>query len=122
MPPRGAALDDGNWLVRREFAVRGGILDLLIENDKKEYVLVIENKIGADYHDDQLPRYRKWMDVYRQSWNGQLVYLTANGRCPTLDICGECLSCDGDLRVSGWNHPARGDADAFRTIGKSVVS
>ncbi len=97
-----APLDDGNWLVRSEFHVPGfGILDLLIENDKKKYVLVIENKIGSDDHGDQLPRYREWMDMYRQGWTRQLVYLTPNGRCPTLSICSECLSCDRDTRACG---------------------
>ncbi len=97
-----APLDDGNWLVRSEFHVPGfGILDLLIENDKKKYVLVIENKIGSDDHGDQLPRYREWMDMYRQGWTRQLVYLTPNGRCPTLSICSECLSRDRDTRACG---------------------
>ena len=118
-----APLDDGNWLVRSEFHVPGfGILDLLIENDKKKYVLVIENKIGSDDHGDQLPRYREWMDMYRQGWTRQLVYLTPNGRCPTLSICSECLSRTGTPEHAGRKNPARGAASAFRTIRKSGVS
>ncbi len=106
-PPFGP-LDDGNWAVRREFPIPGGILDLLIDNDKKKYVLVIENKIGTDDHDDQLRRYREWMDADRQGWNGQLVYLTPNGRCPTLSLCGECLSHDEDIRTCGPKPPCPG--------------
>jgi len=100
-PPPGA-IDDGYWLVRPEFHVPAfGRLDLLIENASKKYVLVVENKTGTDDHDDQIPRYRAWMDRYRQGWNGQLVYLTPNGRRPTFSDCRECLSRDRDIRACG---------------------
>jgi len=107
MPPSGP-LDEGNWLVRPEFHLPGfGRLDLLIENVKKKYVLVIENKIGSDDQigyddrDDQLSRYRAWMDAYRKGWNGQLVYLTPNGRRPTSIKCRKCLSRNQDIRACG---------------------
>jgi hypothetical protein len=100
--PPPAPLNDGIWLVRSEFHMPGlGRLDLLIENAKKNYVLIIENKIESNDEAGQLPRYREWMDRYRHGWRGQLVYLTPDGRMPVSDTCRKCLSHGHDVRACG---------------------
>ncbi len=57
-PPQGP-FEDGRWTVSREPGLGGeGRLDLLIENSKKKYVVIIENKIDAGEEVRQLEALR----------------------------------------------------------------
>ncbi len=104
MPPHGP-LDEGQWLVQREFfaGTVDGYLDLLIENARKKYILVVENKIESDEHTDQLGRYRKWMETSRPSYDcRQLVYLTPDGRSPRSAGGGHCVCLSYGIHIVGF--------------------
>jgi hypothetical protein len=100
--PPDISSEGGQWTVLREFYIAGvGILDLLIENPGKKYIIVIENKIDANDHSDQLPRYKEWMEKNRSDYKWrQLLYLTPDGRCPTSSESRDwlCLSYNKDIR------------------------
>lgn len=87
--PDARSLQNGHWAIRREFFIgSGGIVDILLENARQQYVVVIENKIDTDDHGDQIPRYHKWLCENRRHYRWrQLIYLTPDGREP--------LSCSG---------------------------
>jgi hypothetical protein len=60
-------------------------IDILIVNQLKEFVVIIENKIGTGEHDDQLARY--W-DIVRHRYRGWRIlalYLTPDGLHATED-------------------------------------
>jgi hypothetical protein len=108
IPPDGP-IEEGHWLVQKEFYIADvGELDLLIENARKKYIIVIENKIDSDDPRRQLSKYRDWMDGARADYDSrqrQLIYLTPNGRPP---IFGKGCKC---LRFS-YNNNIRGFLDA----------
>jgi len=83
-------LSGGHWTVQREYYLgSGGIADLLVENARKKYVVLIENKIDTDDHDDQIPRYHQWLADHRRDYEWRLlVYLTPDGRHPLS--CKDC--------------------------------
>jgi hypothetical protein len=86
--PDSNSLAEGHWMVQPEFFIGLGIVDLLIENAQKKYVVLIENKIDSDDHNDQIPRYYEWLEKHRRNYKWrQLIYLTPNGRSP--------ISCEG---------------------------
>ena len=64
--------------VRRERKILDGRIDIVVEVIKPSIVLVIENKIGAPDQEDQVNRYRRWLDKQPQL-NKFLVYLTKEG-------------------------------------------
>jgi hypothetical protein len=95
--PDSSSLEEGHWMIQPEFYIGSGgiigsrgIVDLLIENSQKKYVIVIENKIDTDDHNDQIPRYFTWLKMHRRNYKWrQLIYLTPNGRAPT-----SCQGCE----------------------------
>jgi hypothetical protein len=98
-------LRQGQWMIRPEFYIgggkNGGRLDLLIENARKKYVVVIENKIDTDDSPEQLKRYYDWMVRHRSDYQWRLlIYLTPDGRCPKFGKCDcICLSYANDIRT-----------------------
>ena len=64
-------------------------IDILVVSDKNRLVCAIENKIFSDEHDDQLKRYREWLeDTYKDKDKDKdftivLYYLTPYGIKPT---------------------------------------
>jgi hypothetical protein len=91
--PRGP-LEEGYWLIQKEFFAGAvdGYIDLLIENARKRYLLVVENKIDSGEHGDQRTRYRNWMETNRPSYEcRQLVYLTPDGRPPKSASGAHCV-------------------------------
>jgi hypothetical protein len=86
--PDAMSLQNGHWAIRPEFPIGRGIVDLLLENARQKYIILIENKIDTDDHDDQIPRYHDWLYANRRHYRWrQLIYLTPDGREP--------LSCSG---------------------------
>jgi len=71
--------------VTTEVAFGGDRLDILIEDESRKSICVIENKIFAGEQPDQLERYSKWLDGERKRLNTEhekciLLFLTLNGR------------------------------------------
>jgi hypothetical protein len=70
----------GTWYVDKEKVTAFGNLDLVISCPDLQFLLVIENKIGAVEQTDQLERYTKWMDSQKEYFNSPiLIYLTPRG-------------------------------------------
>ena len=68
------------WYVDKEKVTAFGNLDLVISCPDLEFLLVIENKIGAVEQPDQLKRYAKWMDTQKEHFSSRiLIYLTPRG-------------------------------------------
>ena len=57
-----------------------GRFDIIIEDDGKKSVCIIENKIFAGEQPEQLERYSNWLKRERKDWNVILVFLTLSGR------------------------------------------
>ena len=71
--------------VTTEIAFGGDRLDILIEDESRKSICVIENKIFAGEQPEQLERYSKWLDGERKRLNTEhekciLLFLTLNGR------------------------------------------
>ena len=97
-------IEVGEWTVETQVSVgRFGRLDVLIENLKLHCVIVIENKIGIEDHDDQLRKSRRWLRTWRNGYDCHLFYLTPDGRCPTEKDDGDCrcLSYKDDVMAFG---------------------
>lgn len=63
---------------------------LELEDDERSLIVVVENKIGAGEHGDQLKTYeealwRRAKERRRLSFEAKLVFLTPNGRLPDQD-------------------------------------
>ena len=105
IPPDGP-IEEAHWLVQKEFYIAGvGELDLLIENARKRYIIVIENKIGGNDQVGQLCKYRKWMDDARADYDSrqrQLIYLTPNGRPPISNKGCKCLQFSYSEHIRGF--------------------
>jgi hypothetical protein len=97
-------IEEGHWLVQKEFYIAGvGELDLLIENARKRYIIVIENKIDSDDHPRQLSKYRDWMEKSRLDYGcRQLIYLTPNGRPPIFGKGCKCLQFSYSEHIRGF--------------------
>lgn len=58
-------------------------IDILAVSDKNRLVCAIENKIFSDEHDNQLERYREWLEETYKGFTFILYYLTPYGIKPT---------------------------------------
>ena len=94
-----AGKDEFQWPVREsEIAVRtevrfdDGRLDIVITSTT--WMIVIENKAGADEQDNQITRYDAYLDKQQQA-ETRLVFLTPDGALPE--------SIDGDARTARIN-------------------
>lgn len=65
--------------VRREWRN----VDVMLINDARNFVCVIENKIHASEHGDQLRRYRQLTNEAYPGWSHHFVFLTATGEEPS---------------------------------------
>ena len=71
--------------VTTEVSFDDGRLDILIEDESKKSICVIENKIFAGEQPEQLGRYSKWLEGERERLKTEdekciLLFLTLNGR------------------------------------------
>ncbi len=70
--------------VYREVAVKDGRIDILIEleivrNEVQKIVVAIENKVDSDQHDNQLEKYKKFLDSDKyKNYKKVPLYLTPN--------------------------------------------
>jgi len=60
----------------------GGRIDILIKDDKQKVIIAIENKIYAGDQDNQLFRYRNYLNKQKYK-TSKLLYLTLDGHKPT---------------------------------------
>jgi hypothetical protein len=101
--PPDEPIEEGYWRVQKELCIAGGKLDLLIENARKRYIIVIENKIDSEDKPGQLCRYRGWMDDSRSGYGcRQLIYLTPNRRPPIFGEGCKCLRFSYKTNIRGF--------------------
>ena len=73
-------------IVRTEVSARSGEInfgrfDILIEDEEKRNICIVENKVFAGEGEGQLSKYKSWLDGKRVTkWIKHLVYLSLNGR------------------------------------------
>ncbi len=69
-----------------------GRIDIVIY--LRDAIIAIENKVGAEEGDNQIPRYRNWLDKQIREQHKYLVFLTHDGRFPVggKDKVNFCLS------------------------------
>ncbi len=95
--------DFAKWRISTEkFTIKGN-LDIVIESPADRILCVIENKVRASEGDDQLERYRDWLNIQRHYPRNRrlLFYLTPGGRISeSLDDASSytCLSYNSHLR------------------------
>ncbi len=68
-----------NARVHTEFAIPGGRIDILIEDEQREKAIIIENKIFAGDQREQLKRYGDYAKERYKNDNYQLLYMTLDG-------------------------------------------
>ena len=58
-------------------------IDILLVSDQEHFLIAIENKIGAQEHNNQLNRYRKILDTDYPDYKKMLIFLTPDGDDPS---------------------------------------
>lgn len=58
-------------------------IDILLVSDQEHFLIAIENKIGAQEHNNQLNRYRKILDTDYPNYKKMLIFLTPDGDDPS---------------------------------------
>ncbi|MFC2042958.1 PD-(D/E)XK nuclease family protein [Chloroflexota bacterium] len=58
-------------------------IDILLVDEQREFVVVIENKVISGEHSDQLTRYYKIVNDHYPGWRILFIYLTPEGLEPT---------------------------------------
>ncbi len=72
--------DYRSFIVRRE----ANYIDILAVSNSEKYVLSIENKVDTGEHDNQLMRYKQYVDSTYPGYRQVLIYLTPRGRDSSL--------------------------------------
>ena len=71
----------------------GGRIDIIIQSEKRDKAIIIENKIYADDQEKQLYRYKNYAQTHYKSYI--LLYLTLDGHVPgTNSTSGEMFSME----------------------------
>lgn len=97
--PLPLGLNTSGWRVSTEkFTIKGN-LDIVLEGGEDRVLCVIENKIRAEEGDEQLDRYRAWLDLQRKFTHRLLFYLTPDGRGSDT-----VAKDDGYIRLSYREH------------------
>lgn len=74
-------VEETEWVVRTEYHTPYGRPDILVRNADLGLQYVIENKIYAPEHGDQLSRYARWQATQEEQYPQQaLIYLTLGGQ------------------------------------------
>lgn len=72
--------DYKDFLVRNEVSIDdGGRIDILMESEKNNLVVAIENKVFTGEHDDQLSRYYGYLEEHYPEMEKSYVFLTPQG-------------------------------------------
>lgn len=74
--------------VAKDYAT-GGRLDIVVESEKKDKAIIIENKIYASDQPKQLYRYMNYADAKYGKDNYIIMYLTLDGHKPSKESIGE---------------------------------
>ena len=94
-------LKTGHWEVITELPIPPlGRMDIVIRSPDLNYLCVIENKVDAYEHQEQLVRYGKWLDKQRQFYPDQaLFFLTIDGHKSNTarELEYWCLSYHDDI-------------------------
>jgi hypothetical protein len=79
-----------HWNARTEETVQVGRVDILVTNPMLGTLIVIENKVDAYEQNNQLRRYRHWMEIHTKDYPTQaLIFLTIRGHQPSTIIDSE---------------------------------
>jgi len=108
------------WYVDKEKVTAFGNLDLVISCPDLQFLLVIENKIGAVEQPDQLKRYAEWMDTQKEYFSSPiLIYLTPRGdKAASANGC-EYYPLSYHEDIKSWLEKSYGEIQAPRV--KDVI-
>lgn len=79
-------LDFYNFTVYREWKY----IDILLISDQDRFLIVFENKIGAQEHSNQLQRYQENLETAYPDYQKMLIFLTPDGDDPSDTKTGMC--------------------------------
>lgn len=77
-PRLDSQIEAAHWEVSCEKPVYEGQLDIVVEAPELNFLMVVENKIGALEQKDQIGRYQSWLSRQRHD-RRVLIYLTPRG-------------------------------------------
>lgn len=107
----------------------GGRIDIIIESDKGDKAIIIENKIYADDQYKQLYRYKNFAQTRYKSFI--ILYLTLDGHTPNNDsISGRMFSmqCDNDFYcidyksfIRSWLHHCKEKAVSYPIVRETIT-
>jgi PD-(D/E)XK nuclease superfamily len=91
-----------DWRITvEESAVKFGRLDIVLRANG--FILAIENKIDANEQEEQMARYKEWLDLQKLEFPKQiLIFLTPDGRPPNTISEGECLCLSYSEHIQAW--------------------
>lgn len=58
-------------------------IDILLISEEEQFLVAIENKVGAHEHDNQLDRYRKTLETEYPDYKKMFIFLTPDGDDPS---------------------------------------
>ena len=58
-------------------------IDILLISEEEQFLIAIENKVGAHEHDNQLDRYRKTLEAEYPDYKKMFIFLTPDGDDPS---------------------------------------
>ena len=58
-------------------------IDILLISEEEQFLIAIENKVGAHEHDNQLDRYRKTLETEYPDYKKMFIFLTPDGDDPS---------------------------------------
>lgn len=92
-----------HWNAFTEETVNTGRLDILVSNSMLGNLIVIENKVDAFEQNEQLKRYKHWMDNQTMEYKTQaLIFLTIRGQKPTTNLNSEIYTLSYRHDIVNW--------------------
>jgi hypothetical protein len=110
------------WVVSCEKPVPEGRLDIVVQSVQLKFLMVIENKIGADEQQDQIGRYQTWLIRQKQypPERRVLLYLTPEGRRANTAYSEDYFRFSYGRDVVAWLWSALPNVEAAR-VREAVV-
>jgi len=91
-----------NWRITvEESAAKFGRLDIVLRANG--FILAIENKIDAGEQEEQMARYKEWLNMKKAEFPDQiLIFLTPDGRSPNTISESECVCLSYSEHIRTW--------------------
>jgi len=96
-------INSGRWDVLREYSTNFGRMDIVLLNPITGSLIVIENKIEANEHKDQLSGYLEWIRTMKNEYPySALIFLTPDGYEPFSAGRNACLCLSYKKDIFHW--------------------